>query len=308
MNKKIVFCGTPEFASQVLKSLYQNGYQIECVYTQPPVASNRGQKVHKSKVHLISETLNLPVRTPITLNNEEEKNYLKNINIGMGITIAYGQILKKDFLNIPKYGWINVHYSLLPKFRGPSCVQRAIMEGETRTGISIMQMNEGIDSGPICNQYSTNILNNENSEELSIRLSTLASEKIVENIDDIFEGKAVFKEQDHSSATYAKKIDKVEGKISWNDSAKKIIGKIKGLAPFPGAFFLYKGQRYKILKAEPLNTKGQPGVILNENFEIGCADNSIKVLEIQREGKKVQKIKEFIFGTSMKKGTNLNDL
>ena len=308
MNKRIVFCGTPEIASQVLKSLYQNGYQIECVYTQPPVASHRGQKINKSPVHLISETLNLPVRTPASLNNEEEKNFLKNLNLALCVTIAYGQILKKDFLNIPKYGWVNVHYSLLPKFRGASPVQRAIMEGETTTGISIMQMNEGIDTGSICNQYSINILDNENSEELASRLSTLASEKILENIDDIFKGKAIFKEQDHSKATYAKKIDKSEGKISWNnDTAKKIIGKINGLYPFPGAFFIYKGERIKILKAKLSSTEGNPGLILNDNFEIGCAKNSIKILEIQRQGKKVQKIAEFMLGTQMKKGTNLKD-
>ena len=308
MNKRIVFCGTPEIASQVLKSLYQNGYQIECVYTQPPVASHRGQKINKSPVHLISETLNLPVRTPASLNNEEEKNFLKNINLALCVTIAYGQIIKKDFLNIPKYGWVNVHYSLLPKFRGASPVQRAIMEGETTTGISIMQMNEGIDTGSICNQYSINILNNENCEELASRLSTLASEKILKNIDDIFKGKAIFKEQDHSKATYAKKIDKSEGKISWNnDTAKKIIGKINGLYPFPGAFFIYKGERIKILKAELSSTEGNPGLILNDNFEIGCAKNSIKILEIQRQGKKVQKIAEFMLGTQMKKGTNLKD-
>ena len=308
MNKRIVFCGTPEIASQVLKSLYQNGYQIECVYTQPPVASHRGQKINKSPVHLISETLNLPVRTPASLNNEEEKNFLKNLNLALCVTIAYGQIIKKDFLNIPKYGWVNVHYSLLPKFRGASPVQRAIMEGETTTGISIMQMNEGIDTGSICNQYSINILDNENSEELASRLSTLASEKILENIDDIFKGKAIFKEQDHSKATYAKKIDKSEGKISWNnDTAKKIIGKINGLYPFPGAFFIYKGERIKILKAELSSTEGNPGLILNDNFEIGCAKNSIKILEIQRQGKKVQKIAEFMLGTQMKKGTNLKD-
>ena len=307
MNKRIVFCGTPEIASQVLKSIYQNGYQIECVYTQPPVAAHRKQQVHKSPVHLISETLNLPVRTPSSLNNEEEKNFLKDLNIDLGIVVAYGQILKKDFLSVPKYGWINVHYSILPAFRGASPVQRAIMEGETTTGISIMQMNERVDTGSICNQYSINILDNENSEELASRLSTLASEKIVENTDDIFEGKAVFKEQDHNKATYAKKIDKAESKISWNNSAKKIIEKINGLASSPGAFFLYKGERYKILKAEPSNAKGDPGVILNENFEIGCAENSIKILEIQREGKKVQKIGEFMLGTQMKKGTNLKD-
>ena len=309
MNKKIVFMGTPSISGQVLKSLYQNGYEIETVYTQPPIASHRGQKVNKSPVHLIAETLNLPVITSSSLDNNEEKNFLKNLNIDLGIVVAYGQILKKDFLNMTKYGWINIHYSILPKFRGASPVQRAIMEGKTVTGISIMKMDDKLDAGPVCNQYPINILDNENSEELASRLSTLASEKILENIDDIFEGKAVFNEQDHSKATCANKIDKSEGKISWNNNtAKKIIGKINGLYPFPGAFFLYNGERYKILKAELSSTKGNPGVILNENFEIGCAENSIKVLEIQREGKKVQKIREFILGThQMKKGTNLNN-
>ena len=307
MNKSIVFCGSPEMVVQVLKSLYQNGYQIDCVYTQPPIASHRGQNVNKSPVHLFSETLNLPVRTPASLNNEEEKKFLKNLNLDLGITVGYGQILKKNFLTIPKYGWINIHYSLLPKFRGASPIQRAIMEGETSTGISIMQMKEELDSGPICNQYPISILDNENSEDLASRLSALASEKILENIDDIIEGKAVFKEQDHNKATYAKKIDKAEGKIFWNESAKKIIGKINGLYPFPGAFFLFKGERYKILKAELSNTTGDPGVILNENFEIGCAENPIKVLEIQRQGKKVQKIAEFMLGTQMKKGIILKD-
>ena len=309
MNKKIVFMGTPSISGQVLKSLYQNGFEIETVYTQPPVTSHRGQKINKSPVHLISETLNLPVRTPGSLNNNEEKNFLKNLDIDLGIVVAYGQILKKDFLNMTKYGWINIHYSILPNFRGASPVQRAVMEGKTATGISIMKMNDKLDAGPVCNQYPINILDNENSEELAGRLSTLASEKILENIDDIFEGKAVFKEQDHSKATYANKIDKSEGRISWNnDTAKKIIGKINGLYPFPGAFFLYKGERYKILKAKVSSTKGDPGVILNENFEIGCAENSIKVLEIQREGKKVQKIREFMLGTQLKKGTNLNNV
>ena len=307
MSKKIVFCGTPETSVQVLKSLYQNGYRVECVYTQPPIASHRGQKVNKSPVHLISETLNLTTKTPAALNNEEEKNSLKRLNIDLGITVAYGQILNKDFLNIPKYGWINVHYSLLPKFRGASPVQRAIMEGENLTGVSIMQMREQLDSGPICNQYPVKIISNENSEDLAKRLSTIASEKIIENIDNIFEGKAVFREQDHKKATYAKKIDKAEGKISWDENAKKIIGKVNGLYPFPGAFFNYKGERYKILKAELSSAVGEPGLILNDNFEIGCANDSIRILEIQRQGKKVQKITEFMLGTQMKKGINLKD-
>ena len=170
-----------------------------------------------------------------------------------------------------------------------------------------MKITEKLDTGPVCNSYKLDILENENMESLSERLSLLAAEKILENIDNIFEGKAIFKEQDHDKATYAKKIEKSEGKIFWNESAKKIIGKINGLYPFPGAFFLYKGKRYKILKAELSNTAGDQGVILNDNFEIGCSKDSIKVLEIQREGKKAQKIKEFLLGTQIKKGTNLNN-
>ena len=306
MNKKIVFMGTPSISGKLLKSLYQNGYSIEVVYTQPPNASNRGQKVNKSPVHKISETLNLSVRTPILLDNKEEKNFLKNKDIDLGIVVAYGQILKKDFLDISKYGWINIHYSLLPKFRGAAPIQRAIMNNETLTGISIMKMNEKLDAGPICNQYSINILKNENSEDLSIRLSNLASQKIFEDVDNIFEGKAVFKEQDHSKSTYAKKIKKEEGKIKWEDSNEQIIGKINGLYPNPGGWFIFNGERYKILRAEISNLKGKPGQVLSQNLDIGCGNSSIKILEIQRQGKRVQKSKEFLLGNSIIKGSNLN--
>lgn len=306
MNKKIVFMGTPSISGHILKSLYQNGYNIELVYTQPPVASNRGQKVNKSSVHLISETLNLSVRTPISLDNEDEINFLKNKDISLGIVVAYGQILKKDFLNIPKYGWINIHYSLLPKFRGAAPIQRAIMENEILTGISIMKINESLDAGPICNQYQLNILKNENSEDLSIRLSDLASKKILENIDNIFEGNAVFIDQDHNKSTYAKKIKKEEGKIDWQESNEKIIAKINGLYPNPGSWFMLKGERYKILKAEISNLKGNPGEVLSQNLDVGCGQNSIKIIEIQKQGKKIQKLKEFLLGNPIKNGSSLN--
>ena len=306
MNKKIVFMGTPSISGKILKSLYQNGYNIEVVYTQPPVPSNRGQKVNKSSVHLISETLNLPVRTPISLDNKEEINFLKSKDISLGIVVAYGQILKKEFLDISKYGWINIHYSLLPKFRGAAPIQRAIMDNENLTGISIMLMNESLDAGPICNQYPIRIMENENSEDLSVRLSEIASKKILENIDDIFEGKAVFKDQDHSKSSYAKKIKKEEGKINWEDSNEKIIGKINGLYPNPGGWFIHKGERFKILKAETSNLKGKPGEVLSQSLDIGCGHNSIKIIEIQRQGKKVQKTKEFLLGNRINNGSSLN--
>ena len=157
MSKKIAFMGTPAISGQILKSLYQNGFDIEVVYTQPPVASNRGHKLNKSPVHIMAEILNIPVRTPILLDDSEERNFLQRQNISLGIVVAYGQILKKNILEIPKYGWINIHYSLLPKLRGAAPIQRAIMNNETSTGISIMKINEGLDSGPICNQYPINL-------------------------------------------------------------------------------------------------------------------------------------------------------
>ena len=306
MNKKIVFMGTPSISSKILKSLYQNGFEIEVVYTQPPVASNRGQRINKSPVHIMAEIFNLPLRTPASLNSPEEKNFLESKDISLGIVVAYGQILKKDILNIPKYGWINIHFSLLPKLRGAAPIQRAIMNNDKITGISIIKINDDLDAGPIYNQYPLDILDNENIEELSFRLSNLASEKILENLDDIFENRCIFKEQDHSQSTYAKKIKKEEGKIKWEENNHKIIGKINGLYPSPGAWFEFKGERYKILKAESSLTSGKPGYVLSDSLEIACGKNSIKILEIQRQGKKTQKVREFLLGSQIRKNTNLN--
>ena len=306
MLKKIIFMGTPIFAVPILKSLYQNGYQISVVFTQAPKKSKRGMSLKPTPIQNLAETLNIECRTPLSLkNNNVEYEYLEKLEADLAIVVGYGQILSKEILGLTKKGFINIHASLLPNWRGAAPIQRSLMNSEKKTGISVMKITEELDAGPICDSYTLDILENENFESLSERLSLLAAEKILDKIDDIFLDKAIFKEQDHQKATYAEKINKSESKISWNESALKIIGKINGLYPFPGAFFLYKGERYKILKAEPSNTKGNPGVVLNDNFEIGCAKNSVRILEIQREGKRAQKIKEFILGTQIMKGTNL---
>ena len=300
--------GTSDFAVPILKSLYQNGYPISAVYTQPPKKSNRGQKINKSPIHIFSETLSYDIRTPFTLkNNDQEKEYFKNLELDLVIVVAYGQIIPKEYLNLSKKGFINIHASQLPKWRGAAPIQRSLMNLDEETGISIMKINEKMDEGPIYDTFSMQIGKNQNAQDLSEKLANLASEKILNCLEDIFENKAVFKNQDHNIATYAKKINKSEGKISWKENANKIIGKINGLYPFPGAWFSYKGERYKILKAEFSNAKGTPGIIISENFEIACGDFSIKLIEIQREGKKSQNIKEFILGTKMKKGTDLNN-
>ena len=300
--------GTPIFAVPILKSLYQNGYPISVVYTQPPQKSKRGQKINKSPVQGMSENLSIEFRTPSSLkNNNEEYEYLKNLEADIAIVVAYGQIIPKEFLSLTKKGFINIHASLLPKWRGAAPIQRSIMSLEKKTGISIMKINEDLDTGPICNSYEIDILANDNAETLSVKLSSLASEKILKNIDNIFDEKVKFKDQLHKEATYADKIEKFEGKIDWDNSADKIIGKINGLYPSPGAWFLYKGERYKILKANLGNGTGNAGDILNDHLEICCDNNSIKVLEIQREGKRPQNINEFMLGSKIKKGSNIKN-
>ena len=306
MLKKIVFMGTPYFAVPILKSLYQNGFPISVVYTQPPQKSQRGQRLNKSPIQAMSETLNLDFRTPISLNNnEEEYEYLNELKADIAIVVAYGQIIPKKLLNLTKKGFINIHASLLPKWRGAAPIQRSIMNLDKETGISIMKINEKLDTGPISNTYSLKILENENVENLSERLSLLAAEKILDNIDAILEDKAFFKLQDDKKATYANKILKSETRIDWSESAKNIIGKINGL--YPNSFFIYKGERYKILKAEVSNKIGEIGSVLSDSLDIGCKNGSIKILEIQREGKRPQKVNEFLLGSKIIKGSNLKD-
>src|SRR5210317_187459 len=278
MQKKIVFMGTPEFSVPILKSIYENSFSIEAVYTQPPQKSQRGQKVNKSPINDLADKLGIKCRNPASLkNNKEELEFLKKVDPDIVIVVAYGQIIPKEFLNICKLGFINIHGSILPKWRGAAPIQRSIMNLDNETGISIMKIEE-----------------------------QLASEKIIIEINNILDGKAKFIQQKHELATYATKINKSEGLINWNDDAKKILGKVDGLFPIPGAFFIYKNERYKVLKAEIVKNQGNIGEVLTNDLEVGCGDGqSLKILEIQRQGKKPQKIEEFILGSQIKKGASL---
>ena len=302
MSYKIIFMGTPKFSVPSLETIAKSSYEIACVYTQPPKKSNRGHKLNISPVQKSAEDLKLPLRSPNNLNTEKELEFFKKLNPDIVLVVAYGQLIPKNFLNLPKKGFINIHASLLPKWRGAAPIQRAIINLDKQTGITIMKITEKLDTGPVYKKLKLDIRPQNSSSEISEKLSKIGSNNIVKIIDDIFENKLKFIEQDHSKATYAKKITKNEGRIDWQQEAKKIIGKINGLNPNPGAWFEYKNIRYKIWEATISEKEGAKGSILDNDFTIACKDQSIKIIKIQREGKNKLLLKDFLLGMNFKVG------
>ncbi len=302
MPHKIIFMGTPKFSVPSLEVLVKSSYKISYVYTQPPKESKRGHKLNPSPIQKSAENLNLSIRSPNNLNTDEELNFFKNLNPDIVVVVAYGQLIPKKFLNVPRKGFINIHASLLPRWRGAAPIQRAIMNLDNETGISIMKIAEELDSGPVMKKIKINISPSDTSDEVSEKLSNAGSENIVEALDDIFSEKVKFIEQEHNLATYARKIKKNEGKINWEEKAKNIVGKINGLNPNPGAWFEYKKVRYKIWKASVFEKKGDIATILDKNFTIACKDKSIKIIEIQKEGKNKLLLKDFLLGIKFKAG------
>ncbi len=297
--------GTPEFSVATLESLVKSKYDIVAVYSQPPKKAYRGKKVNSSAVENFARKNSLILRTPEILDSDEEYNFVKNLNPDIVIVVAYGKIIPKRFLNLSKYGFINVHASLLPKWRGAAPIQRSIMNLDTTTGISIMKIREELDSGPIMHQSKIHMNNNMDTKTLSEILSKLGAKNLILVIEKIENKEIEFKEQDHSKATYAKKISKEEGKIQWNDSAKKILGKINGLNPNPGAWFEYKNERYKVWKAKIVKSKGIAGFTIDNQLTIACKENSLQILEIQKEGKSKMSTEKFILGNPIKVGENI---
>ena len=305
MSKKIVFMGTPEFAVPSLEALKNSNHDILAVYSQPASKANRGQKLTGSKVETTAKKFSLDLRTPSTLDNETEYNFLKSIQPDIVIVVAYGKIIPKRFLNIPKFGFINIHASLLPKWRGAAPIQRSIMNLDRETGISVMKITEELDTGPVMQQDKIKINENIDTLILSKLLSQLGAKSLISAISKIENGEANFIEQNHKEATYAKKISKKEAEINWNESAKKVLAKINGLNPNPGAWFKYKNERYKVWKAKIRNINGNVGKTLDDNLSVACKVQSIEILEIQTEGKSKQPIDQFLLGNKIKEGESI---
>ena len=305
MVLNIIFMGTPDFAVPILKSINNLNHNILEVYTQPPNKKNRGQKIQNSPIHDYSNKLNLPVRCPIVF-NEDEINHIKKLNPDLVIVVAYGKILPVKLLNLDKVLFINVHASLLPRWRGAAPIQRAIMNLDKETGVSIMKIVTELDAGPVLLQSKIKITKEINYKELSVQMSELGAKLILDTLKLIEDKKTNFTEQNESKATYAKKIEKSETKISWNDDAEKIVAKINAFSPNPGCWFELNGSRVKIIKAKKIISEGIPGTILDSNLTIACSKNAIQIMEIKKEGKQKMTVEEFLRGNKIKTGQSLN--
>ena len=305
MSLKIVFMGTPEFSVSALEALINNKFEILSIYTQPPKKSKRGQKINISSVQKFSEKNNLTVRNPENLNNDKEYNFIKSLSADIAIVVAYGKLIPKNILKTTKLGFINIHASLLPKWRGAAPIQRAIMNGDRKTGISIMKIEEKLDCGPIIASRELELDTNATYGETEKKLSEVGANLLIENLKKIENGNSKFVEQVHSEATYANKIKKEEAKINWNSSADKVVAQIHGLNPNPGAWFVFEKERIKVWKSKKLLTNGRPGMVLEENLTIACKSDSIQILEIQREGKNRQLTQDFLLGKKISKNSLL---
>ena len=304
MALNIIFMGTPEFAVPILNSIFKSDHKILQVYTQPPRKKNRGQKINISQVHKFSIENKIDVSHPETFDDEEVKKIF-NFNPNVVVVVAYGKILPAKLLDNSKIKFINIHASLLPKWRGAAPIQRALMNLDKETGVSIMKILPKLDTGPVMMQSKIKIDKKTDFERLSNTMALLSAKMILQSLDLIEKRKAKFVPQDETKATYATKLEKKEYLIDWNDDSEKVAAKIKALYPKPGSWFLFKGSRIKVLKVEEVKAKGNPGEIIKSNFTIACGSNAVRLLEIQKEGKKRMSIDDYLKANNLKVGFNV---
>ncbi len=309
MALRIGFMGTPDFALHALKAIMNAGHKVVCVYSQPPRPKGRGHKLTASPVQAYAQEHNIPVYHPKSLKSEDVQAEFGSHNLDIAVVAAYGLLLPKSILDAPKYGCINIHGSLLPRWRGASPIQRAILAGDPQSGVTIMQMDEGLDTGPEILKRAIDLAPQETASTLHDRLAALGAEMTLEALDLLAKnGHLIAKEQKKEGVTYAHLLKKEDGKIDWSQSATQIDRQIRALNPWPGVYTDSHDQRFKITQAEPSKTtsgdKNQPvGMLLDKAGNIACGDNTIlKIIKIQPAGKQAMDIPSALNGGYLELG------
>lgn len=306
---RIVFMGTPEFSVPALTALLGQGYEVVACYSQPPRKAGRGMAERKSAVHEAAERFAIPVFTPTSLKSAEAQETFRSHNADVAVVIAYGLLLPQEILDAPVHGCLNVHASLLPRWRGAAPINRAIMAGDTQTGVMVMKMDAGLDTGPIAMAEHVTISDTMTAGQLHDDLSRLGADLIVRAVGAIERGSLDFQAQSEDGVTYAHKLSKLESRIDWSKSANEISCHIRGLSPFPGAWFELdvKGnpQRIRVHAAQVKTQSGEPGVTLDDALTIGCGEGSIQLLTVQKAGKSAMDANAFLRGLPVRAGTRL---
>ena len=303
-NFRILFMGTAPFSIPTLQKIITGGYELKGVYTSPSKKANRGMQISKSPVALYAEENNLELYSPKELRSPEEIKFIRDMNLDFIVVIAYGLILPQEILNLPKFGCYNLHASILPRWRGAAPIQRSMIEGDEMTGVTIMKMNKGLDTGDIVLQDKLKINISESYTELETRLSLMGADLFEKFFkDSLF--KNITQKQDDTLSCYAEKISKQETKIFWKEDALKIVRRINAYNPNPGAWFMWKNKRVKILKAIEVDIDAEPGKVVDDDLNIGCGNKSIRPIILKVEGKKSCSIDEFLLGNKISVGSIL---
>ena len=297
--------GTPDFSVPVLDALVGAGHEVPAVYCQPPRPAGRGKKDRPSPVQLRAEALGIDVRYPASLRTPDVQAEFAALDADVAVVVAYGLILPQAILGAPRHGCLNIHASLLPRWRGAAPIHRAIMAGDAKTGICIMQMEAGLDTGPVLLCAETSIGMGETTADLHDRLSALGAAKIVEVLARLPEMRA--KPQPDEGVTYADKIDKAEARIDWTRPAVAVDRLIRGLSPFPGAWTLIKGERVKLLASRLASGQGEPGAVLDDALTVACGQGAVQVMRVQRAGRGAQDTDEFLRGWRLTSGDKLGE-
>ncbi len=306
---RIAFMGTPDFAAVILADLAERasdlGHQLIAVYSQPPRAAGRGKKTRLTPVHRLADQLNIPVHTPVSLKGDDEQSAFAALDLDVAIVAAYGLILPVPILEAPRFGCINVHASLLPRWRGAAPIQRAIMAGDAKTGVCIMQMEAGLDTGPVYRRREIDIGPEMTAGELHDELAAMSIAPLLEALSDLGEG-ASPEAQPEEGVTYAQKIDKAEARIDWSQPAATVDRQIRGLSPFPGGWFEKDGDRIKVLRSRLVVGSGPAGECLDNALTVACGDGAVQLLELQRAGKGAMDAENYLRGHPIPAGTQLD--
>ncbi|MAU53720.1 MAG: methionyl-tRNA formyltransferase [Roseovarius sp.] len=300
---RVIFMGTPEFSVPVLEALVAAGHEIAAVYCQPPRPAGRGKKDRPSPVQARAEALGLPVRHPASLKGEAEQAAFAALDADVAVVVAYGLILPQAVLDTPRLGCLNIHASLLPRWRGAAPIHRAIMAGDEETGVCIMRMEAGLDTGPVLLREAVAIGAEETTGRLHDRLSALGARLIVAALARLPD--LTPEPQPGTGVTYAAKIDKAEAWIDWTRPAPEVDRQIRGLSPFPGAWFEMQGARIKVLASRLGEGAGAPGEVLDTAPTVACGTGAVRLLRLQRAGRAAQDGPEFLRGTPLAPGTRL---